>query len=162
MGDFESKVYVNQALMKKLANAPDLVKKVMYDEMDSVVKELERITKEKVSGPVLKVQSGRLRSSIGSEVVGSGIETVGRFGVIKPVFVPQGKARPVIYAAVHEFGLFIPFWTTYGKGGKRSGGGFNMTKRSFIRSTAKEKGQWIRKKFGDAMRRIKADVEGTK
>ena len=47
MADISSEVIVNQALIKQLENAPQLIQKAMRDEMMKVVVECERRTKEK-------------------------------------------------------------------------------------------------------------------
>jgi len=108
MADIESQIIVNQKLLDALANADKTVKRAIREKMQSVVKEMERVIKqEKLSGQVLRAGTGRLRSAIGSDVTGMGIETVGRFGVMKAAR-GAGKTNPLVYAAIHEFGGRIP------------------------------------------------------
>jgi phage gpG-like protein len=143
-----SEIVVNEKLLAKLKNMPEEMRKQVRLTMESVVFECERITKEKLSGPVLHRRSSRLFTSIGSDVKGSGRDTVGRFGVTKH---PQGK--PVVYAAIHEFGGIIrpkrKKWLRF----KTKDGRWHTVKevtmpmRSYIRSTAKEKKSWIVGRF---------------
>lgn len=104
MSNIEGEVVVNQELFKKLAVLPQAMHSAIAREMQKVVKEHEKITKEKLSGKVLKVNTGRLRSSIGSSVSGSGTETIGKFGVM----ITGKLGSPLKYAAIHEFGGQIP------------------------------------------------------
>ena len=149
MPDIYSQVIVNEKLLAKLRNMPEEMKKQARLTMLSVVLECERITKEKLTGPVLKVgMTGRLHTSIGSEVKGEGMDTVGRFGVMK-----QSGGKPLVYAAIHEFGGIIrpkvKKWLRF----KTADGKWHMVKevkmpeRSYIRSTAKEKLSWIIGRF---------------
>lgn len=154
MAEIESHVVVNEALIRRLQGAPQEIRKKVRVMMRSIVLEMENRTKRKLSNQVLHVRSNRLRSSIDSSVSGQGIETVGRFGVMK---VPGGK--PLVYAAIHEFGGLIPAHRVEPKTaqalrfvvkGKVVFSKYanippvTMKKRSYIRSTAKEGLPWVR------------------
>jgi len=104
MSDIEGEVVVNQELFKKLASLPASMQAAMRAQMQKVVKEHEKVTKEKLSGKVLKVGTGRLRSSISSSVEGQGMDTIGKFGVM----ITGKLGSPLKYAAIHEFGGQIP------------------------------------------------------
>lgn len=83
----------DRALMARLGAMPDRVKGSLRSEVQSLAFDLQSLVKRKVSGEVLNVQTGFLRSHIFEEV------TDDSRGVIGQVFTSGVK-----YAAVHEYG----------------------------------------------------------
>jgi len=85
----------DEALQKRFANMPTEVRKALKNKITALTLKLEaHVKNDKLSGQVLKVQSGALRRSITSEVVDNGVNITGR------VY----SAGDVKYAAIHEFG----------------------------------------------------------
>jgi len=80
-----------QALIDKGTNLMPLIEKGM----NRLGVMLERQVKKNLSGPILNVQSGRLRSSIGHETEASGDTVTTKVG------------SNVVYLPVHEFGAII-------------------------------------------------------
>ena len=88
----------SQQLIAHLSAMPSDVHAGLVRTVTKLALQLERLVKQKLSGPVLKVRSGLLRSSIHSRVQ----DTIG--GVIATV------GTNVKYARIHEFGgtIHIP------------------------------------------------------
>jgi len=84
-----------EQIAKKFQSASQRASQVMREKMQSALFLLESGIKDKMSGKVLKVRTGRLRSSVTSRVESAGGDIVGRVG------------SNVVYAPVHEYGAVI-------------------------------------------------------
>jgi phage gpG-like protein len=87
--DEKSKTATIQFLQKIL---PEEINRILYDSLDYFMRLLANTVKLKLSGPVLKVQTGRLRSSILTQLIPEPPKLIGEIGT------------NVVYAPIHEFG----------------------------------------------------------
>jgi HK97 gp10 family phage protein len=89
------KILGDDALIARLSNMPDNVRKKLLAKVTTLAFELERKIKgDKLSGQVLNVRTGKLRASIHSSVSQTETSTIGK----------AASSGDVKYAAVHEFG----------------------------------------------------------
>lgn len=84
-----------EQLARKFQKASQRMSQVMRDKMSIVVMGLKGQIQEKMSGKVLKVRTGRLRSSVTTRVEMQGKDILGKVG------------SNVVYAPVHEYGATI-------------------------------------------------------
>lgn len=85
----------DRELIQKLDAMPNKVQAALRKKVTTLAYMLEaKVKREKLSGQVLKVQTGALRASIANEVTSSGTSVQGK------VF----SSGDVKYAAIHEFG----------------------------------------------------------
>jgi len=85
----------NEALQKRFEDMPTAVRNALRNKITALTLKLEaHVKNDKLSGQVLKVQTGALRRSITSEVIDTGDNITGR------VY----SSGDVKYAAIHEFG----------------------------------------------------------
>lgn len=138
---------------------PAKVHRALYARIFGLALELEHYIKtEKLSGQVLNHRTGKLQSSINSEVKESGANIIGR------VF----SNNSVNYAAIHEFGGQVPDrYPVNGKalhffiGGKevfaKFARGFTMPERSFMRSGLADYKEKIIAGMTDAVKKAVAE-----
>jgi len=139
-----------QRFQQAIQKAPQLLNQAMWKAVFMV----ERVAKRKVSGEVLKVRTGRLRSSITSRVSGTGENITGVVGT------------NVKYARIHELDGTIPAHTVYPRKKKalrffyRGNIVFakhvnipriEMPKRAFLSPSLKENREKIRELFRRAI-----------
>jgi phage gpG-like protein len=130
----------DREVIARLQNMPDAVRKALLKKVTTLAFRLEsKIKRDKLSGQVLGVRSGKLRAGIFSKATQSGDRTEGM----------AASAGDVKYAGVHEFGgtINIPEITAKGKalafmqGGKMAfykkvaAHTITMPERSFMRSS---------------------------
>jgi phage gpG-like protein len=85
----------NEAVQRRFADMPAAVRKALKAKITILTLKLEaHVKNDKLSGQVLKVQTGALRRSITSEVIDTGNNITGK------VY----SSGDVKYAAIHEFG----------------------------------------------------------
>ena len=80
---------------RKFQSAAQRASQVMREKMQLALFGLESGIKDKLSGKVLKVRTGRLRSSVTSRIEGTGKNIIGKVGT------------NFLYAPVHEYGAVI-------------------------------------------------------
>jgi len=93
--NLDLKVIGAEILARKFKDASQRVPSVIKDKMRTVLFGLEGKIKDKLSNKVLKVRTGRYRSSITSKIEGAGSDITGKVGT------------NVVYAPVHEYGATI-------------------------------------------------------
>ena len=89
------KVIGTDVLARRFHSAAQRATQVMREKMWVALSGIEGQIKEKLSGKVLHVRTGRLRSSVTSRVEGMGKDIMGKVGT------------NVVYAPVHEYGAEI-------------------------------------------------------
>lgn len=85
-------VRVSRKEIKDLKKLPEMLGNYLVDTLDRIGDDLERQIKLKLTGQILKVQTGRLRSSI----------THGQYRTKDHMFLRVGTN--VVYARIHELG----------------------------------------------------------
>lgn len=149
----------NNALVQRLQRIGPTVHAKLLRAVTKIVFTLEAYIKtQKLSGQVLKVRTGALKSSIQSRV-----EDKGALAVYGYVY----SAGNVKYAAIHEFGgqtpprVIVPRKAAvlaFMVGGKQvfarsvNHPGSKMPERSFLRSALKDKRVWIANELHEAVR----------
>ena len=136
---------------------PEMEKGVQTSMARLVISLARKIKEEKLSGQVLKNQTGRLRRSITPNIRGMGTQIVGEVGT------------NVEYAAIHEYGGKTPPHEILPKRGRAlafmMGGkqvivrkvnhpGSKMPERSFMRTALKEMEPEIRASFENAISQV--------
>ena len=89
------KVIGADVLARKFQSASQRVSQVMREKIQIALYGLEGQIKDKLSGKVLHVRTGRYRSSITNRIEGTGTDIVGKIGT------------NVEYARIHEYGGII-------------------------------------------------------
>jgi len=89
------KIIGADVLARKFQSASQRASQVMREKMQIALYGLEGQIKDKLSGKVLHVRTGRYRSSITNRIEETGIDIVGKIGT------------NVVYAPVHEYGATI-------------------------------------------------------
>jgi phage gpG-like protein len=156
---FTIEVIGREELKARFSGAGANVRDALRRAIQASVIDMEAQVKEKLSGPVLRNRTGRLRNSVTSRVdIGlAGNQIVGTVGANTP------------YAAVHEYGFqgvvsvrehLRMITQAFGKplkGGPREitihahPMKMDMPERSYLRSTLRENGQRIHDRLQDAV-----------
>jgi phage gpG-like protein len=84
----------DREVVAKLNAAPDKLRQGLARAVTRLALETERLAKQKVSGPVLKVRTGSLRSSI----------NIGSTPYVTPTAIYGQVGTNIRYARIHEFG----------------------------------------------------------
>lgn len=140
----------------KLANLPSDIRRRLVETMTKIGYELaDDVKTGKLSGQVLNVRSGLLRSSVGNETTDEGGRITTKVGV-------PGSRVP--YAAIHEYGGTInvpevsgklmvfgqpPVFTMHHKAYP-----VKMPERSYLRSTLTEKAPHYISQIADAIKEV--------
>ena len=116
MSSVAVKIFGYEAVKRWFERSPAEARAAMEKAMTQSLFVVERAAKLKVSGAVLKVRTGRLRSSIGAPG-GEGIKTV----TITPAGVVGTIGTKVKYARIHEIGgtIHVPDITPRNKSALR-------------------------------------------
>lgn len=88
----------DQELISHLENMPDNIRKAVTKKVTTIRLKMEARVKQKLSGELLKVRSGDLLRSIGSETEQTSNGVYGR------VFSTGGQGKNPVYAAIQENG----------------------------------------------------------
>lgn len=123
-------------LLNRLKAMPDTIREALVQKVTELTLRLEALVKTKLSGDVLNVRTGALRSSIYSRVYEEGKGVYGK--VVSPADVP--------YAQAHEFGAHIPerfpvnakalhFYINGQEVFAKKAAAFELPERSFLRSS---------------------------
>lgn len=126
--DEKSKTATVQFLQTLL---PEQINRILYNSLDYFMRLLANKVKGKLSGPVLKVQTGRLRSSIITDIIPQPPKLIGKIGT------------NVVYATIHEYGGIIraknkPYLQFKTPTGWVSVKEVHMPERSYLRSSLDE------------------------
>jgi phage gpG-like protein len=146
---FSIEVVGREELRARFSGAGENVRSALRAAIQASVIDMEAQVKEKLSGEVLRVRTGRLRNSITSRVDEGGSQIIGTVGANTP------------YAAVHEYGFqgivnvrehLRMITQAFGKalkGGPREitvrahPVRMDLPERSYLRSTLRENGQRV-------------------
>jgi phage gpG-like protein len=129
-------IEINNKISEKLDKFSDNIADIVTKKMNQLtIKLTNKIKKDKLSGNVLKVQTGRLRNSIHNNVINLGSKIIGEV------------STNVKYAAIHEYGFSgtetVKAHLRKLKNGKQINiksfsRNMNMPERSFMRSSLNE------------------------
>ncbi|MCI0531895.1 MAG: hypothetical protein L0Y74_08115 [candidate division Zixibacteria bacterium] len=113
---------------------PEAIAKGVYNGLRVFMGEMETRVIQKLSGEVLNVRTGTLKSSIGTQIRVEGGKIIGTLGTIM---------RSVPYARIHEFGgtVLVPQHIRTSRLGKAYFAGpytIVMPQRSYLRTTLEE------------------------
>lgn len=144
-------------LVQRLNSMPASVHRSVLRKVTALTFRLETLVKRKLSGPVLKTRSGKLRDSVFRRVTNTSSSIRGE--------VLAGKNVP--YAAIHEYGGTVPAMTIYPRraqalsfmmNGKRVFAKYvnrpqiRIPQRSYMRSSLAEMGPIIREELREAVK----------
>ena len=90
---FDVQITGTEEVKAKFAGGGTNVRQALREVIQSSVISMEASVKEKLSGPVLRNRTGRLRNSVTSRVEDAGSQIIGTVGANTP------------YAAAHEYGF---------------------------------------------------------
>jgi phage gpG-like protein len=153
----------DKALIQRFKLMGPNVQKALLRKVTILTLALERLVKEKLSGGVLNVRTGALRSGIHHDIESTPTKVTGSVA----------SSRDVPYAAIHEFGGSInhPGGTAYYIDGKSGIAQFvsntsaiadllprtkphviNLPERSFLRSSLRDMSERIKTELGEAVK----------